>query len=121
MNRRTSKNNTADDIPERNAGMTIRAVVFDIGGVLEITPQTGWVEKWEAHLYLKPGELDERLMDVWKDGGSGKISEEEVEQSVGEIMGMAQGQVEALVADLWEEYLGELNVELAALACSRQR
>lgn len=26
--------------------MTIRAVVFDIGGVLEITPPTGWVEKY---------------------------------------------------------------------------
>ena len=94
--------------------MTIRAVVFDIGGVLEITPRTGWVEKWEARLHLKPGELDERLMDVWKDGSSGTISEEEVEQGVGEIMGMDQEQVEALMADLWEEYLGELNVELAA-------
>ena len=94
--------------------MAIRAVVFDIGGVLEITPRTGWVEKWEARLHLKPGELDERLMDVWRDGSSSTISEEEVEKSIGEIMGMDQEQVEALMADLWEEYLGELNVELAA-------
>jgi hypothetical protein len=35
--------------------MAIRAVVFDIGGVLEITPRTGWDEKWEARLHLKPG------------------------------------------------------------------
>ncbi len=94
--------------------MTIRAVVFDIGGVLEITPRTGWVEKWETCLYLKPGELDERLMDVWRDGNSGTISEEEVEKSIGEIMGLDQGQVEAFMADLWEEYLGELNAPLAA-------
>ncbi len=118
MKRRASENNVDDEIPERNAGMAIRAVVFDIGGVLEITPRTGWVEKWEARLHLKPGELDKRLMDVWKDGSSGNISEEEVEQSVGEIMGMDQGQVEALMADLWEEYLGELNVELAAYFAS---
>jgi epoxide hydrolase-like predicted phosphatase len=96
------------------AGMTIRAIVFDIGGVLEITSPTGWVEKWEAHLHLKPGALDERLQDVWRDGSLGNISEEEVEKRIGEIMGMDQGQVEALMADLWEEYLGELNVELAA-------
>lgn len=94
--------------------MTIRAVVFDIGGVLEITPQTGWVEKWEAHLHLKPGELDERLMDVWRDGSSGTISEEEVEKSISKIMGINQAQVGALMYDLWEEYLGELNVELTA-------
>jgi hypothetical protein len=27
--------------------MAIRAVVFDIGGVLEITPDTGMTQKWE--------------------------------------------------------------------------
>jgi epoxide hydrolase-like predicted phosphatase len=114
LKRRASENNVNDEIPERYAGMTIRAVVFDIGGVLVITPRTGWVEKWEIHLHLNPGELDERLMDVWRDGTLGNISEEEVEKSVGEILGMDQGQVEAFMADLWEEYLGELNVELAA-------
>ncbi len=98
--------------------MAIRAVVFDIGGVLEFTPRTGWVEKWETHLHLKPGELHERLTDVWRDGRIGTISEEEVEKSIGEIMDMDQGQVEALMADLWEEYLGELNVELAAYFAS---
>src|SRR6266516_2540968 len=118
MKRCASENTVHDEIPERKAGMTIRAVVFDIGGVLEITPRTGWVEKWETCLYLKPGELDERLMDVWRDGNSGTISEEEVEKSIGEIMGLDQGQVEAFMADLWEEYLGELNVELAAYFAS---
>jgi epoxide hydrolase-like predicted phosphatase len=101
-------------VNKRNAGMTIRAVVFDIGGVLEITSRTGWVEKWEARLYLKTGELHERLIDVWRDGSFGTISEEEVHKSIGEILGIDQGQVEALMADLWEEYLGELNDELAA-------
>src|SRR5260370_6573210 len=108
MKRCASENNVPDEISERNAGMTIRAVVFDIGGVLEITPRTGWVEKWEARLHLKPGELDERLMDVWRAGSSGTISEEEVEQSVGDIMGMAQGQLEALMAALSEQSLVQL-------------
>src|SRR6516225_7752801 len=94
--------------------MTIRAVVFDIGDVLEIRSRTGWVEKWEARLHLKPGELHEQLMDVWRDGSFGILSEDEVHKSIGEILGIDQGQVEALLADLWEEYLGELNVELAA-------
>ena len=43
-------NNNADEIPERNAGMAIRAVVFDIGGVLEITPQTG-IAKPDRRIY----------------------------------------------------------------------
>jgi hypothetical protein len=32
MKRSTSENKVDDEIPERNAGMAIRAVVFDIGG-----------------------------------------------------------------------------------------
>jgi hypothetical protein len=101
--------------------MTIRAVVFDIGGVLAITPDTGMTEKWEARLHLKPGELNEQLMDVWKDGSFGNISEEIVEQSIGEIMGMDQGQVEAFMADLWKEYLVNSMVRLlpTSLACAR--
>ena len=118
MKRWALENTITDEILERNAGMTIRAAVFDIGGVLEITPPTGWVEKWEARLHLNPGELDERLMDVWRTGSLGTISQEEVEKRIGKIMGMDQGQVAALMADLWEEYLGELNVELAAYFAS---
>ena len=118
MKRWALENTITDEILERNAGMTIRAVVIDIGGVLEITPPTGWVEKWEARLHLNPGELDERLMDVWRAGSLGTISQEEVEKRIGKIMGMDQGQVAALMADLWEEYLGELNVELAAYFAS---
>jgi len=98
--------------------MAIRAVVFDIGGVLEITPKTGWQAKWEAHLHLKPGELHERLMNVWKDGSSGKLSEQEVERSIGDILGLDRAQVDAFMNDLWQEYLGELNVELAAYFAS---
>ena len=93
--------------------MTIRAVVFDIGGVLEITPPTGWVQRWEAYLHLQAGELDERLMDVWRDGSFGIIAEEDVKKRIGEIMKFDRTHVEALMEDLWEEYLGTLNVELA--------
>ncbi|MEO8287271.1 MAG: HAD family phosphatase [Chloroflexota bacterium] len=98
--------------------MTIRTIVFDIGGVLEITPKTGWERKWETLLNLKPGEMNERLMSVWKDGSSGKISEEEVEKGVGEILELDRAQVDAFMHDLWAEYLGTLNVELAAYFAS---
>jgi glucose-1-phosphatase len=93
--------------------MTIRGIVFDIGGVLEITPKLGVNEKWEQLLHLKPGELDQRLYEVWKGGSIGTISEAEVHQKIGEIMGMSEEQVNAFMADVWKEYLGTANVELA--------
>ena len=94
--------------------MAIRAIVFDIGGVLEITPDTGMTEKWEQRLRLKQGELDERMAGVWQAGSLGRCTEEDVLRSLKEHLGMDQAQVDAFWQDLWEEYLGTLNVELAA-------
>ncbi len=52
----------------------IRAVVFDIGGVLEITPDLGVDRRWEARLGLPAGEMGRRMGDVWMDGGLGMIT-----------------------------------------------
>jgi epoxide hydrolase-like predicted phosphatase len=93
--------------------MSIRAVVFDIGGVLEITPNTGWIEKWEARLGLSSGGIAEQLRATWRGGDIGEISEEEVEKRTAEILGLEDAQIKELMHDLWEEYLGTLNVELA--------
>ncbi len=92
--------------------MPIRAIVFDVGGVLEITPDLGVTAQWEQRLHLKPGELDERLHSVWRGGSLGTLTEEEVHTSIGEIMGMSAAQVDAFMDDIWAEYLGTLNVEL---------
>ncbi|HEX8219235.1 MAG TPA: HAD family phosphatase [Chloroflexia bacterium] len=98
--------------------MAIKAVVFDIGGVLEITPGTGWDGKWEARLGLQPGELPQRLRTPWTGGSIGTVSEEEVEKSTREILGLDQEQLEEFMSDLWDDYLGTLNVELAAYFAS---
>ena len=54
--------------------MAIRAVVFDIGGVLEITPDLGITRQWETRLGLAAGELDERMHDAWRGGKIGRAS-----------------------------------------------
>jgi epoxide hydrolase-like predicted phosphatase len=92
--------------------MAIRAVVFDIGGVLEITPNLGINQKWESILHLKPGELDQKLNSVWKGGSIGTITEAEVHKNISAIMGMDETQVNAFMDDVWREYLGTPNVEL---------
>ncbi len=79
--------------------MAIQAVVFDIGGVLEITPDLGVTRKWEQHLQLAVGELDKRLDDVWRGGSIGTISEQDVHRGIREIMGMSTAQVDAFMQD----------------------
>lgn len=92
--------------------MSIKAIVFDIGGVLEITPDLGLDAKWEGKLNMERGELNKRLGDVWRDGSIGAISIEDVHTRIGEIMSWSEEQVNEFMDDIWREYLGTLNVEL---------
>ncbi len=90
--------------------------MFDIGGVLEITPRLGVSETWESRLSLPPGELNERMADAWHGGGIGTVSEREVHQALAERLGLSQRQVSDFMADLWREYLGTGNTELIGYA-----
>jgi epoxide hydrolase-like predicted phosphatase len=92
--------------------MQIRAVLFDIGGILEITPPTGWRERWESTLGLGPGELDERMSDVWRDGAVGKITEADVEAAIRQRLGVRDDQMDRFQTEMWDDYLGSPNVEL---------
>jgi epoxide hydrolase-like predicted phosphatase len=98
--------------------MAIRGIVFDIGGVLEYTPRLGIDEKWEKIFKLQPGELMERPREVWLAGSIGTMTETEVYQQVAAIMLLTDEQVNAYMADVWEEYLGTLNTELTTYFAS---
>jgi putative hydrolase of the HAD superfamily len=92
--------------------MVIRAVVFDIGGVLEITPDLGVVPMWENRLGLPAGDLAERMHDVFAGGSIGTITEDDVHRALGNRLGLDEQQVAAFMADIWREYLGTPNTEL---------
>jgi putative hydrolase of the HAD superfamily len=96
--------------------MTIRAVVFDIGGVLEITPDLGVTPPWESRLGLAAGELDQRMLDAWRGGSIGTITLDDVHQALRDRLGLDDTQLEAFMADLWREYLGTPNTELIDFA-----
>ncbi len=102
--------------------MAIRAVVFDIGGVLERTIDTNLDGRWEERLGLEPGELWGRLRrsGLGRDANLGRISEAEFARALGELYGLDHRttdellrDLDELLRDLWDWYVGELNVELA--------
>jgi epoxide hydrolase-like predicted phosphatase len=98
--------------------VTIQAVVFDIGGVLEITPDLGVAGTWETRLGLSPGDLNRRMADAWAGGSIGTISEADVHRAVAENLGLDQQGVAEFMADLWRDYLGTANTELIEYARS---
>jgi epoxide hydrolase-like predicted phosphatase len=98
--------------------MPIKAVVFDIGGVLEITQPGLLARTWEPILGLGPGDLGSQLAEVAAAGAVGAISEQQASQRIAEILGLDAGQLRAFLADLWTEYLGVLNTDLTAYFAS---
>jgi epoxide hydrolase-like predicted phosphatase len=96
--------------------MMVRAVMFDIGGVLEITPYLGVDRQWEDRLELPAGALGERLADIWSGGEVGTITEADVHWALKDRLGLDDRQVTALTADMWREYLGTPNTELIEYA-----
>jgi epoxide hydrolase-like predicted phosphatase len=103
--------------------MAIRAVVFDIGGVLEITQdlspnreRDSVTRAWEARLGLAPGKIDELMRDTWIGGSIGTVSLDEVHQALRDRLGLDAGQLDAFMADMWREYLGTANTELIEYA-----
>ena len=95
--------------------MNIEAIVFDIGGVLEITRPTGWKKRWEARLNLAPGELDERLKEVWHQGSLGQLTETQAERKTAELLELGPEALSEFYRDLWDDYLGTPNVALIQL------
>lgn len=107
--------------------MTIRAVVFDIGGILKIGPRGGdptaqfpeLIAQWEIRRGMQPGALDARLMAMdeqlkraGKDGDIGTLSEAESRAELRLATGWEQEQVEAFMRDYWDMYCGQPNSEL---------
>jgi putative hydrolase of the HAD superfamily len=96
--------------------MGIRAVVFDIGGVLEITQEMTFSARWEEKLRLPAGSVGAPLEDVWAAGAIGTMTEQAVHRAIGERLGIAPDRVDAMMADMWVEYLGVPNTELIEYA-----
>jgi hypothetical protein len=95
--------------------MAVRAVVFDIGGVLEVPTDTNLDGRWERRLGLRPGKFFDRLRrsGLGRDANLGRISEADFAQALGRLYGLDESATEELLAELWDWYSGELNTEMA--------
>jgi putative hydrolase of the HAD superfamily len=89
--------------------VTIRAVIFDIGGVLEIDPSTGWLERWAGRLGLGGTDLEARLGPTSRAGNIGRITLEQARQQIAAVLGLDDAQLGRFMADLWTRYFGALR------------
>jgi len=101
-------------VVEENSAVAIEAVIFDIGGVLEVTTETGWPEHWARRVGIDVDDLNERLAVIWPAGAVGRATLEEIEAQIALALGLDGQQLAKLMDDIWAEYVGTINVELLA-------
>lgn len=90
----------------------VSAVVFDIGGVLEITPPTGWQLRWCSRLGLSEKQFRTLLDTAIRAGALGHIDLGQFTATAQEQLGLDDEQTAAFMDDIWHEYLGAPNTEL---------
>jgi epoxide hydrolase-like predicted phosphatase len=96
--------------------LPVRAVAFDIGGVLEVPADRDLDGRWERRLGLRRGEFFGRLRrsGLGRDANLGRVSAAEFASALGRLYGLDRPATEELLAELWDWYVGELNSTMAA-------
>ncbi|HEU5044134.1 MAG TPA: HAD family phosphatase [Nocardioidaceae bacterium] len=106
------------------ATVTPRAVVFDIGGVLEQVDDDAWpelwVRRWESRMGLAAGVFEAGLARHSPSGSMllGEVSEAQTRAMYAAALGLSEEQANAMMAEMWDAYCGELDVALRDFAAS---
>ncbi|MEJ2013273.1 MAG: HAD family phosphatase [Anaerolineales bacterium] len=82
---------------------TIKAVIWDLGGVILRTEDRQPRERWEAKLGLAPGELDRLVFEgeLGKQAALGQANVRDIWDSVGSMLGLSADQLRELEIDFW--------------------
>ena len=79
----------------------IKAIIWDMGGVLNIFVDYSWHRKWENQLGLAPGQL-EKIVFSDRPAVIGKATPAEVWQDVGETLSLSTKELVTLEEDFWK-------------------
>jgi glucose-1-phosphatase len=97
--------------------MAIKAVLFDIGGVLELVDDARWphqwLDDWSARLGLARAEVDDRLDSAGLGSiGAAAGSEQAYRDVYRRALGLSDQQLDAMFGDMWDRYCGRLDTDL---------
>ncbi|MGX1808994.1 HAD family hydrolase [Nocardia sp. NPDC055321] len=92
--------------------MGVRAVVFDIGGVLAVNSEMTFIGDWLGRLGLALGDVGPELFEIWAAGEVGDVTESQVREAISSGLSVDGHVADAVIADMWAQYLGVANSEL---------
>jgi epoxide hydrolase-like predicted phosphatase len=89
----------------------IKAVVLDIGSVLEVIDDAVFPSPFEERHRLEPGAVV-RAADFAGDPGIGEVTEAEVRAHWQQRLALSEAQADELMADYWRWYVGTLDQQV---------
>ncbi|MBS2937657.1 HAD-IA family hydrolase [Nocardioides sp. J2M5] len=101
--------------------MTIKAVVLDIGSVLEVIDDDVFPGPAEQRLGLATGSIAGGLAGLPGDAMTGQVTEAAIRAEWQRTLGLTDAQVDELVEDYWRWYVGTLDEELYAWFVAQRR
>jgi epoxide hydrolase-like predicted phosphatase len=99
--------------------VTVRAVVFDVGGVLERVDEEGaWLSSWQRRLGMSEPDFADALhqVDPEEQIHVGGLTEAQFRRRYADALGLTGTQTEEFMQDLWDWYCGELDERMATFA-----
>jgi HAD superfamily hydrolase (TIGR01509 family) len=103
--------NFADLLGWGRGSVVIRAVVLDIGSVLEVIDDSVFPEPFERRHGFAPGSV--RAVSDWPgDPVVGELTEAEVRRWWQQELGLTEAQADELMVDQWRWYVGTLDQRL---------
>ena len=90
----------------------IRAVVLDIGSVLEIIDDSVFPAPFEQRHGLLPGSVHSGAASLPGNAGTGELTEPEIRAHWQQHLRLSDAQVDQLMADYWRWYVGSLDQAL---------
>lgn len=97
----------------------VRAVVFDIGGVLErVASPEAWLGRWKERVGMSDDEFDSAARRVDPDERMmiGAMTEKEYRHRSAAVFGLTGAQADEYMCDMWDWYCGELDEKLMSFA-----
>ena len=92
--------------------VAVRAVAFDIGGVLyRKAPEDPVPSRWARRLGMSEAEFRSAVADIDPGGviPTGGLTEAEIRHRYAAALGLTQSQAHEFMADKWDFYCGDLD------------
>lgn len=102
--------------------VNVRAVVFDIGGVLERVDDDAWpaiwIGRWERRMRVPAGHVAAAIAEHAPPEAlsNGAITEAQIRSLLADALGLEEDEADRMMTEMWDAYCGDLDADMRDFA-----